>query len=117
MLARGEDPVHVGNLEPGVADGVGNRLQMERELAFPGEGPDLVALVDPHDAGGVPERLHVGHDTHRAGSNRGSVISSVSFENTTRTGMSHLMALGSGSTLTRFDIIRGPSASSTIAST
>jgi len=59
----------------------------------------------------------IGHGADGAGSKSGSVISSVSFEQTTCTGMSHLMAFGSGSTLTRLVISRGPSASSTIAST
>jgi len=37
--------------------------------------------------------------------------------NTTSTGMSHLIAFGEGSTLIRFDIMRGPSSSSIMAST
>src|SRR2546429_278661 len=117
VLAGGEDAVHVGDLEPGVADGVGDRLEVERELALPGEVADLVALVRADDADRIGERFQISHGGHRTGSNSGSVAPSVSFENTTRTGMSHVMAWGSGSMLTRFDIRRGPSASSTMAST
>ena len=117
VLTGGEDAVHVGDLEPGVPDGVGDRLEVERELALSGEVADLVALVHADDADRTGERSPVSHGAHRTGSNSGSVISSVSFENTTCTGMSHLMALGSGSTLTRLVIRRGPSASSTIART
>src|SRR5947209_2982620 len=117
VLSGGEDAVHIGDLEPGVVDGVGDRLEVERELALPREVADLVALVRADDADRIGERVQISHGGHRPGSNSGSVTSSVSFENTTRTGMSHLMARGSGSTLTRFDIRRGPSASSTMAST
>src|SRR5207253_6605850 len=56
---------------------------------------------------------------HRApsGWNSGSVTSSLILVNTTSTGMSQRMTLGSGATLIRFDIMRGPSASSIMAST
>ena len=117
VLARREDAVHVGDLEPGVLHGVGDGLEVERELALAGQAADLVALVHPDDADGIRQRVWICHGAQRAGSKSGSVTSSVSFENTTCTGMSHLMAFGSGSTLTRFVINRGPSASSTIAST
>ena len=53
----------------------------------------------------------------RTGWNSGRVISSVSLVNTTSTGMSHRSVLGSASTLMRFDSMRGPSASSTMART
>src|SRR3970282_2406940 len=107
VLARGEDAVHVGDPEPGVAHRVADRLEVQRELALVRKVPDLVALVHAHDAGGVAERAQVRRGAHRAGSNSGSVISSVSFENTTRTGMSDARAPGSCSTLTRSVILRG----------
>jgi len=45
----------------------------------------------------------------------GRLISSVSFSKTTSTGMSHVIAFGSGATLTRLVMSRGPSSSSTMA--
>ena len=52
-----------------------------------------------------------------AGLNSGRVISSVCFSKTTSTGMSQRSFLGSASKLIRFVSIRGPSSSSTMAST
>src|SRR5262245_65169502 len=121
MLARGEDAVHVAHLEAGVADRVGDRLQMQGELAGVRQGADLVALVHPHDARAVAELAlpldDRGHGAHRLGWNSGKVISSLTLVNTTSTGMSHLIAFGDGATLLRVDIIRGPSSSCTLAGT
>src|SRR5262249_4620641 len=118
VLAGGEDAVHVGDLEPGVTHGIGDGLDVQRELALVGQRAHLVGLVDADDAGDVREVLQVGHGAYRpAGRNSGSVTSSVSFWNTTSTGMSHLIFFGSGSTSIRFESSRGPSASSTMAST
>ena len=121
VLARGEDAVDVLDLEARVADRVRDRLEMQRELARVRQGADLVALVHAHDAGGVAQfPLPVGnrgHGAHRLGWNSGRVTSSLTLVNTTSTGMSHLIAFGEGSTLIRFDIMRGPSSSSIMAST
>src|SRR5438067_63304 len=68
-------------------------------------------VIDADDAGRVREGLH------RAGSHSEIVMSSVSLWKTTCTGMSHLTTFGSAATFTRFDIMRGPSSSSIIAST
>jgi hypothetical protein len=35
VLAGGEDPVDVGHLDPGVARGVGDRLDVQGQLALP----------------------------------------------------------------------------------
>ncbi len=121
VLPGGEDAVDVPDLETRVADRVGDRLQVQRELARVREGPDLVALVHAHDARHVaqlPLPLVYGrHGAHRRGWKSGKVTSSLTLVKTTSTGMSHRMALGEGSTLIRFDIMRGPSSSCTIAST
>src|SRR2546425_608387 len=102
----------------GAGPGVGDGLDVQAELALVGQRAHLVGLVHADDAGDVGEIAQVGHGPHRpAGWNSGSVTSSVSLENTTSTGMSHVSFLGSASTLMRFDSMRGPSASSTIAST
>src|SRR2546421_280524 len=115
MLARGEDAVDVAQLEPGVAHGVADRLQVEGQLAFAREHPHLVALVHPDDAGRVLQLFH--RALPFAGWNSGTVCSSVSLWNTTSTGMSHVTCCGSAVTFTRFVIMRGPSSSSTIART
>ena len=86
VLARGEDAVDVAHLEAGVPHGVGDGLEVQGELALPGQRADLVRLVHAHDAGGVGERAQLRgglrRGAHRAllGWNKGSVTSSVSFE-------------------------------------
>src|SRR5439155_692780 len=72
VLSGGEDAVHIGDLEPGVVDGVGDRLEVERELALPREVADLVALVRADDADRIGERVQISHGGHRPGSNSGS---------------------------------------------
>src|SRR5256885_2227318 len=52
---RREDAVDVGHLEPGVAHGVGDRFDVQAELALAGQRADLVALVHPDDADRVAE--------------------------------------------------------------
>src|SRR5438034_1314796 len=63
VLTGGEDAVHVGDLEPGVPDGVGDRLEVERELALSGGVGDLervelapAARLDPADVARVAAR-------------------------------------------------------------
>src|SRR5438445_88986 len=58
VLAGGEDPVDVGDLEPGVAHGVGDGLDVQGELTLPRQGADLVALVHADDADRVAELPH-----------------------------------------------------------
>src|SRR5438477_3388610 len=116
VLAGGEDAVDVARLQTGVAHGVGDGFQVEREHALPRQHADLVALVHADDTGRVRQRLHRAPPLD-VGSQSEIVTSSVSLWNTTCTGMSHLIAAGSATTLTRFDIMRGPSSSSIIAST
>src|SRR5689334_2679869 len=117
MLARREDAVDVRDLQSCIAHGVGHGLDVQRELALVGQRAHLIGFVDTDDARDVGELAKVGHGAHRTGWNSGSVTSSVSLEKTTSTGMSHVIFVGSGSTLMRFDSMRGPSASSTIART
>ncbi len=121
VLARGEDAVDVLDLEARVADRVRDRFQVQGELARVRQGADLIALVHPHDAGDVAQFPLAlgdgGHGAHRLGWKSGRVTSSLTLVKTTSTGMSHLIAFGEGSTLIRFDIMRGPSSSSIMAST
>jgi hypothetical protein len=109
VLPGGEDAIDVAQAKAGITHGVGDGLEMQGELALAGEDADLVALVDSHDTGRVRQFFH------DAGSHRGMVTSSLSLEKTTRTGISHRRAPGSGATLTRFVSMRGPSANSTMA--
>src|SRR5215813_9405172 len=93
----GEDPVDVGDLEPGVLHGVVDRLDVQAELALAGERADLVALVHTHDANGVAELAHLRQVAHRAppaGRNIGRLTWSVSFSKQTSTGMSQRISLG-----------------------
>src|SRR6266404_3069908 len=117
VLAGREDAVDVGDLQPGIAHGVGHCLHVQAQLALVRQGAHLVGFVHAHDAGDAGEVAQVGHGAHRTGWNSGRVTSSVSLVNTTSTGMSHRSVLGSASTLMRFDSMRGPSASSTMART
>src|SRR6266498_2679008 len=114
MLARGKDPVHVADLEPGVPHGIPHGFHVQRQLALVRQRAQLVALVHAHDADGVAELFHRVPPTGRKS---GSVISSVCFSKTTSTGMSQRIFFGSGSMPIRLDIMRGPSSSSTMAST
>src|SRR5262245_2798575 len=130
MLAGGEHPVDIGDLQARIAHGVVNGFGVQRELALAGQRADFVAFVHAHDADGIGE-LTQARDIHHeaplgvvrtppgvfAGWNIGRLISSVSFSNTTSTGMSHRRAWGDGSTFTRLVSRRGPSSSSTIART
>src|SRR5207244_1401943 len=80
-----------GHLESGVAHGVGDGFDVQRELALVRQRAHLVGLVDTDDAGDAGEIAQVRHGAHRpAGWNSGSVTSSVSFWKTTSTGMSHI---------------------------
>src|SRR5205085_5214760 len=118
VLTGREDAVDVRDLQPGVAHGVGDGLDVQGELALVRQRAHLVRLVHADDTGDVRQIAQVRHGAHRpAGWNSGSVTSSVSFENTTSTGISHFSVRGSASTLIRLDSIRGPSASSIMAST
>jgi hypothetical protein len=132
MLTGGEDAVDVGDLQTGIPHSIMDRLQMERQLAFVGQCADLIALVNAHNTDGTAELFHRSlplasgytwtmrswrFSTYSAGRKSGMVTSSVSFSNTTSTGMSHLTTFGSGSTLMRLDIMCGPSSSSTMANT
>src|SRR6266700_2847207 len=102
----------------GVPNGIVDGLHVQAQLALVGQRAELVALVDPDDAGGAGELSHPGEVDHRAppaGWNMGRLISSVSFSKTTSTGMSHVIAFGSGTTLTRLVMSRVPSSSSTMA--
>src|SRR5262249_14118200 len=114
VLAGGEDAIDVADLEPRVPHGVPDGFHVQGELALVGERAGLVAFVDADDAGGVPELFHAAPPT---GWNSGRVISSVSLWKTTSTGMSQRIRFGSGSMPIRLDIRRGPSSSSTSAST
>src|SRR5207247_2759354 len=114
---RSTPAVDVPNFQAIITDSICHCLHVEAELALVRKGAHLVGFVDADDAGGVGEIAEIGHRAHRTGWNSGSVTSSVSFENTTSTGMSHVIFFGSGSTLTRFESMCGPSDSSIIAST
>src|SRR5262249_42947908 len=113
VLARREDTVDVAEFQTRVAHGVADGLEVQAQLALPRQDADLVALVDANDADGIPELLH----RTPSGWNSGSTTSSLTLVKTTSTGMSQRIAFGSGATPMRFDIIRGPSASSIMAST
>src|SRR5688572_1118353 len=104
MLPGGEDAVDVGDFQSGVPDGVGDRFDVQRELALVRQGADLVALVDADDRDRIRQLTHlreVGHRAPPAGWNIGSVTSSVCFSKTTSTGMSQRRTFGSAATLIR----------------
>ena len=58
MLTGGEDAVDVGDLQPGIAHGVMDRLQMQRQLALVRQGADLIALVNAHNADCTAQLFH-----------------------------------------------------------
>src|SRR5262249_37528769 len=117
VLTRREDAVDVRDLQSSVADRVGHGFHVQAQLTPVRQGAHLVRFIHADDAGHVGEIAQIGHGAHRTGWKSGRVTSSVSLENTTSTGMSQQIFLGSGSTFTRLESMRGPSASSINAST
>ena len=113
-----EDGVDVAQREPRVGERVARRLGVQHEGRLVRQLAVLVRLAraDDRDAAAhVAQRR--GSRAAPAGRKCGSAISGVASTNVTSTGMPMRICAGSGSTPTRFVIMRGPSSSSTIAST
>ena len=116
--AGAEHPVDVRLRDPRVGERVARRLGVQRERRLVRQPAHLVGLADADDGHPAAEPTEAGaHRPSSAGRKCGSAISSDTSAKVTSTRMPMRSLAGSGSTPTRFVIIRGPSSSSTIAST
>ena len=113
-----EHGVDVAHAEPGVGQRVAGGLGVQHERRLVRQFAVLVRLGRAGDRDAAPQAPSItAHAAPPAGRNRGSAISGVASSNTTSTGMPMRIVAGSGATSTRLVIMRGPSSSSTIAST